>query len=60
MTGILLNLKAKAPRADWLRRGGLFRKFVISFVGLVVFVLVARGDDVYINVSSLSRCGAMP
>ncbi|HMF06137.1 MAG TPA: hypothetical protein VKE72_03885, partial [Methylocella sp.] len=43
MTGILLNLKAKAPRADWLRRGGLFRKFVISFVGLVVFVLVVNG-----------------
>jgi HAMP domain-containing protein len=39
----LLNLIAKTPRADWLRRGGLFRKFVISFVGLVVFVLVVNG-----------------
>jgi class 3 adenylate cyclase/HAMP domain-containing protein len=45
MTGrtFLLNLIAWAPRADWLRRSGLFRKFVVSFVGLVVFVLVVNG-----------------
>jgi class 3 adenylate cyclase/HAMP domain-containing protein len=45
MTGrtFLLNFIAKAPGADWLRRRGLFRKFVISFVGLVVFVLAVNG-----------------
>src|SRR3984893_16297449 len=30
------------PRG-WLRRGGLFAKFVVSFVGLVVFVLAVNG-----------------
>jgi HAMP domain-containing protein len=34
---------ARAPRGGWLRRGGLFGKFVVSFVGLVVFVLVVNG-----------------
>src|SRR4051812_47505698 len=27
----------------WFRRGGLFAKYVISLVGLVVFVLAANG-----------------
>jgi class 3 adenylate cyclase/HAMP domain-containing protein len=29
-------------RRDWLRRGGLFAKYVVSFVGLVVFVLAVN------------------
>jgi hypothetical protein len=29
-------------RRDWLRRGGLFGKYVVSFVGLVVFVLAVN------------------
>jgi class 3 adenylate cyclase/HAMP domain-containing protein len=39
----LLNRMAKARRGGWLRRGGLFAKFVVSFVGLVVFVLAVNG-----------------
>ncbi|MBO0733526.1 MAG: GAF domain-containing protein [Methylocapsa sp.] len=34
---------AEAPRAGWQRRGGLFRKFIISMVGLVAFVLIVNG-----------------
>ncbi|MCI0600708.1 MAG: GAF domain-containing protein [Beijerinckiaceae bacterium] len=33
----------KALRSGWLRRGGLFAKFAVSFVGLVVFVLAVNG-----------------
>ncbi len=33
----------RALRGGWLRRGGLFAKFVVSFVGLVVFVLAVNG-----------------
>ncbi|WGJ13032.1 adenylate/guanylate cyclase domain-containing protein [Methylocapsa sp. D3K7] len=33
----------KAPRGGWMRRGGVFTKFVVSFVGLVIFVLVVNG-----------------
>src|SRR3984885_13758440 len=29
-------------RRDWLRRGGLFGKYVVAFVGLVVFVLAVN------------------
>ncbi len=38
-----LNFLIGAPGAGWVRQGGLFRKFVLSFVGLVVFVLVVNG-----------------
>jgi class 3 adenylate cyclase/HAMP domain-containing protein len=33
----------RALRGGWLRRGGLFARFAVSFVGLVVFVLVVNG-----------------
>jgi len=33
----------RALRRGWLFRGGLFAKFVVSFVGLVVFVLAVNG-----------------
>jgi class 3 adenylate cyclase/HAMP domain-containing protein len=42
-TSFPLNFLIKAPGARWLRQGGLFRKFVLSFVGLVVFVLIVNG-----------------
>jgi class 3 adenylate cyclase/HAMP domain-containing protein len=32
----------ESARRDWLRRGGLFAKYVVSFVGLVVFVLAVN------------------
>jgi signal transduction histidine kinase len=35
-------MKAAVPRL-WTRRGGLFGKYVASFVGLVVFVLAVNG-----------------
>ncbi|MCI0467858.1 MAG: GAF domain-containing protein [Beijerinckiaceae bacterium] len=30
-------------QSGWLRRGGLFAKFAVSFIGLVVFVLAVNG-----------------
>ena len=38
-----MNFLKKAAAAGWMRQGGLFRKFVLSFVGLVVFVLITNG-----------------
>jgi signal transduction histidine kinase/HAMP domain-containing protein len=33
----------EAPRKSWIRRKGLFGKYVVSFVGLVVLVLAING-----------------
>ena len=36
-------MEQEAPRLGWFRRRGYFGKFVVSFIGLVVFVLVVNG-----------------